>query len=165
MRSADDFEAAAQRRLAPLAPALDLGAFRAVWLLHEAATAARRQMAAAALTGPGLTWTQFEVLWHLWLFGPEQHRALADELGISKGSVTAVTTALEGRGLVGRAQDGDDRRLVTFALTRNGRAAMRRLFPAVNRAEAAFSGVLQPREKAELARLLGRLVSSARGAP
>jgi DNA-binding MarR family transcriptional regulator len=161
MRAPEELEAATQRRLRPLAPGLDLESFQAVWLLHAAAAAARRLLEAEALGRHDLSWTQFEVLWHLWLFDTEEHRGIVDAVGISKGSVTAVTTALESRGLVRRAVDPDDRRRVSFALTRQGRSLMRRLFPEFNRAEALFAEGLTSQDKRQLARLLRKLLGDA----
>jgi DNA-binding MarR family transcriptional regulator len=161
MRAPEDLEAAAQRRLRPLAPALDLESFQAVWLLHEAAVAARRHLETEALGRHGLSWTQFEVLWQLWLFRSEEHRGIVDAVGLSKGSVTAVTTALGSRGLVERTVDPNDRRRVSFALTRGGRALMQQLFPEFNRAEAHFAEGLTSNDKRQLARLLRQLLGGA----
>jgi DNA-binding MarR family transcriptional regulator len=160
VRSRQEFELAAGQRLASLAPGLDIGSFRAVWLLHEAAASARRQMEEQALRPHAVSWMEFEILWHLWLFGIEGHRGIADELGISKGSVTAVTAALTGRGLLKRVADPADGRLVSFALTRKGFGLMRRMFPEVDRAESAVTSGLSAAERSELARLLGQLLST-----
>jgi DNA-binding MarR family transcriptional regulator len=167
MRSPQELEAAAHSRLRPLAPTLDLESFQAVWLLHEAAAAARRHLETEALGRHDLTWTQFEVLWHLWLFETEQHRGIAASVGISKGSVTAITTALEERRLLHRVADPADRRRISFTLSRSGKSLMRKLFPEFNRAEASFAGGLSAGDKAELTRLLRQLVGdpSTRRAP
>jgi DNA-binding MarR family transcriptional regulator len=167
VRSPAELDAAAQRRLRPLAPELDLQSFQSVWLLHEAARVARRHLETEALDRHELSWTQFEVLWHLWLFGAQEHRSIASSVGISKGSVTGVTTALEARNLVQRKADAADRRRVSFRLTRSGTALMRRLFPSFNQAEARFTDGLSPDDKAELARLLRLLLDdpSARRTP
>jgi hypothetical protein len=53
-----DFDKAVEQRLGPMSQQIDLGAFQAVWLLHQVADAARRFLEAAALSRFGLSWTK-----------------------------------------------------------------------------------------------------------
>jgi DNA-binding MarR family transcriptional regulator len=155
----DAFEAAARRRLLPLESTLDLDSFQAVWLIHQAADASRRYLTDNALADVDLSWSQFEVLWHVWIFGDQEPRCIADALQQSKSGITAVTTYLENRGLVRRRGDKLDRRRVHVTVTRKGDALMRRFFPRFNAAEAAFSSRLTLPEKSQLAQLLRTLLS------
>jgi DNA-binding MarR family transcriptional regulator len=159
VRPLAEFESAARARLGAIAEELDVDSFQAVWLLHESAAATRRHLEQRALTPHGLSWTQFEVLWQLWLFGAQEHAEIVSDVGVSKASVTAITTALSVRGLVARTAGQQDRRRVSYALTRQGTGLMRRLFPQFNRAEAEASRGLTPDQKAELAALLRRLIA------
>jgi MarR family 2-MHQ and catechol resistance regulon transcriptional repressor len=161
VRPLAEFETAARARLGSVAPELDLDSFQAVWLLHESASAARRHLERRALARHQLSWTQFEVLWQLWLFGAQDHGEIATDVRMSKASVTAITTALATRGLLARTASDDDRRRVSYALTGQGIGLMRELFPPFNRAEAEVSQGLTPGEKAALAGLLRRLLASA----
>jgi DNA-binding MarR family transcriptional regulator len=161
--SQDDFEAAARRRLLPLESALDLDSFQAVWLIHQAADAARRYLTDNALADVDLSWSQFEVLWHVWIFGEQEPWRIADALQQSKSGLTSVITYLENRGLVRRRPDKRDRRRVHVAVTPKGDALMTRFFPRFNAAEAAFSSTLTMPEKTQLAQLLRALLNE--GAP
>jgi MarR family 2-MHQ and catechol resistance regulon transcriptional repressor len=160
VRPLADFETAARARLGSIAEELDLESFQAVWLLHESAAATRRHLEERALAPHGLSWTQFEVLWQLWLFGAQDHAEIVADVGVSKASVTAITADLSARGLVARTPSQRDRRRVSYALTRKGIGLMRRLFPPFNRAEAEVSRGLTPDEKVELAALLRRLIAA-----
>jgi len=153
------FEAAAQRRLLPLESALDLDSFQAVWLIHQAADAARRYLTENALADVDLSWTQFEVLWHVWIFGEQEPRCIAGALMQSKSGITAITTYLENRGLVRRRGDKSDRRRVHVSVTKKGDALMSRFFPRFNAAEAAFSSKLTIPQKSQLAELLRALLA------
>lgn len=50
----------------------------------------------------GLTFSGFTVLWVLWINGRMESRALADESGISKSTLTGVVKTLEKQSLVVR---------------------------------------------------------------
>ena len=158
MRPLAEFETAARARLGSIAEELDLDSFQAVWLLHESAAATRRHLE-RVLTPHGLSWSQFEILWQLWLFGAQEHAEIVADVAVSKASVTAITTELSARGLIARTPSVRDRRRVSYALTRKGITLMRHLFPPFNRAEAEASRGLTPDEKVELAALLRRLIA------
>jgi DNA-binding MarR family transcriptional regulator len=160
VRPLAEFETAARARLGGIAEELDLDSFQAVWLLHESATATRRHLEQRALTPRGLSWSQFEILWQLWLFGAQEHAEIVADVAVSKASVTAITRDLSARGLIARTPSVHDRRRVSYALTRKGIALMRNLFPPFNRAEAEASGGLTSEEKVELAALLRRLIAA-----
>jgi DNA-binding MarR family transcriptional regulator len=94
------------------------------------------------------------VLWVLWVWGEQEARHLAAECGVSKATLTGVVGTLEGRGLVTRRRDLDDRRLVIVALTTKGRRLIRRLFPRFNEHEARVVARLDSSEQDQLAHLL-----------
>ncbi len=56
---------------------------------------------------------------------------ISRELSHDKGSMTRLIDQLEARGFLERRRNGDDRRLVSLALTASGRAAVDRLIPKV----------------------------------
>jgi DNA-binding MarR family transcriptional regulator len=152
-----DFDKAVAQRLGPMSQQLDLGAFQAVWLLHQAADAARRYLEAAALSRFGLSWTRFEVLWHLWIFGEDEPRHICDAIGIPKSSLTTTVVQLEQAGYVKRRGSAEDGRRVIVTITERGTVFMGRVFPGFNRAEAQLTGALTADQTAQLASLL-RLV-------
>ncbi len=153
-----EFERAAEEKLGPMALELDLDSFQAVWLLHQTALAARQHLERAVLVKHDLTWTQFEVLWHLWLFGEEELRFIARDVGLSKSATTNVTGVLESRGYLIRSPGVSDRRLVFFKISRKGIGLMKRVFPPFNHAEAEFSAGLDTGDKQQLSSLLRRLL-------
>lgn len=57
---------------------------------------------------------------------PDVASSLAEKLRVSRPSITTVVDGLVARGLVDRVTDTDDRRRINHALTREGRALIRR---------------------------------------
>lgn len=142
---------------------VDVAAMLVVQNTYRAASALRARLEARALTPEDLTWSSFTMLFCLWVWGPNETRRLADLMGVAKPTVSGVTDTLERRGLVERRRTTDDRRLVTVALTARGEATFAELFPRFNRHEAEACEGLTADESSELARLLRKLVQSARG--
>ncbi|GAA3833554.1 MarR family winged helix-turn-helix transcriptional regulator [Streptomyces phyllanthi] len=109
----------------------------AVANIYRAASAVRQHLENSVLRGSDLTWTAFVVLWVVWVWGESETRHVAEEAGISKGTLTGVARTLESRGLVRRAGHPSDGRLVLLSLTDKGEELMQRVFPEFN-AEEAF---------------------------
>ena len=107
-----------------------------------------------------LSWTGFVVLFVLWVWGEQESRHLADESGISKGTLTGVVSTLERRGLVERRGLPSDRRLVVVSLTDAGRATIERLFPRFNAHETLVTGRLDDDQTRQLAHLLREVLRS-----
>ena len=156
-RRQHDFDKAVERRLGPMSHDLDLGAFQAVWLLHQAADAARRYLEGAALSRFGLSWTKFEVLWHLWIFGEDEPRHICHAIGIPKSSLTTTVVQLEAAGYVRRRGSAEDGRRVIVTITKKGTVFMGKVFPGFNLAESQLIGGLSTDQTDQLASLL-RLV-------
>lgn len=159
--SQDESERAAAERLAPLGDAIDLESFQAVWLLHQAADAARQFALAEVLDDMDVSWTQFEVLWNMWIFGEHDAGWVAQAAMISKSGLTGVLAQLQKRQLIMRRTSELDRRKVLVRLSPKGTAFMERLFPRYNLAEAAFSANLSAKQKRELVQLLRLMVRSS----
>ncbi len=104
-----------------------------------------------------LTLSQFGVLEALLHLGPLSQRDLCLKLLQSGGNMTAVVQNLERRGLVARARDPENRRLVIVRLTPGGRRLVERVFPVHARIVAQDFGVLSPEEQHALGALLKRL--------
>lgn len=117
---------------------LDFAAMQAVSSLYRAANAARAHLTSTALRPHDLTWTGFLVLWLLWIWDAMETRRIAENVGISKATLTGVAKTLASRGLIDRAVGVKDRRLVTLRLTAEGRELMSTLFSDFNAAEAAL---------------------------
>ena len=126
--------------------------------LHRAAAAVRLHFENSVLRGPDLTWTAFVVLWVVWIWDELETRHVAEEAGISKGTLTGVVKTLESRGLVARTRHTGDGRLVLLALTEDGERLMEELFPAFNAEEVFVTDPLSAAQCATLADLLRAVI-------
>jgi DNA-binding MarR family transcriptional regulator len=130
----------------------------AVANIHRAAAAVRQHFENSVLRNSELTWTAFVVLWVVWIWDEMETRHVAEEAGISKGTLTGVVTTLASRGLVNRSSHPSDGRLVLLSLTDKGEQLMVRLFPEFNAEEAFVTEQLSVAECLQLADLLRRVV-------
>ncbi|MGW0821054.1 MarR family winged helix-turn-helix transcriptional regulator [Streptomyces sp. NPDC002845] len=130
----------------------------AVANIYRAASAVRQHLENSVLRGADLTWTAFVVLWVVWVWGESETRHVAEEAGISKGTLTGVSRTLERRGLVRRSPHPTDGRLVLLSLTDEGEALMRQVFPAFNDEEAFVTERLSAEECRGLAETLRQVV-------
>jgi len=127
-------------------------------LLMAAGRALRRRFAAALVA---------------WEISPGQSRALrmvgtseepirlstlAERLRIVPRSATEVVDALEGRGLVARQADPTDRRATCVVLTDEGERLLALIEKARAQAADDYLSVLGPGERAQLDRILTRLL-------
>jgi MarR family transcriptional regulator, organic hydroperoxide resistance regulator len=140
---------------------LDFAAMAAVSNIYRAANVVRNHMERKVLADEDLSWAAFTVLFVLWIWGDQQTRHLAEEAGVTKGTLTGVLKTLEKRGLARRRTHEQDGRLVLVSLEPKGQAVIERLFPAFNMSEAHVSGALSEREKAQLAALLRKIIRQA----
>jgi DNA-binding MarR family transcriptional regulator len=130
----------------------------AVANIHRAASAVRQHLENSVLRGSDLTWTAFVVLWVVWVWGESETRHVAEEAGISKGTLTGVARTLESRGLLRRAGHPTDGRLVLLSLTDEGEELMQRVFPAFNEEEAFVTAGLSDAKCRSLAEGLRQVV-------
>lgn len=91
--------------------------------------------------------------------------AVADRLGLDRMAVSRAIAALERRGRVRRRPDPADGRRAHLALTEAGWALYRLIAPSGQEREDALLGELDAAERAELDRLLGKLIRAARRLP
>ena len=115
----------------------------------------------AALADDELGRASFKVLLALRRLGPPytaQPSELAEQLGLSRGALSARLSPLEDDGLITRTTDPDDRRRVHVELTAAGREAFDRHGQHEGRDEAALLDVLSKADQRRLADLLRTLV-------
>jgi DNA-binding MarR family transcriptional regulator len=116
-----------------------------------------RSASMAAFAAYDVTPSQVRAIRVLDTHGGVRSKELADHLRIAPRSTTEVVDALEAKGLVSRSADPNDRRATLVALTDRGRELSRE----VRRARGAESGRmferLTPTDRADLARILGKL--------
>ncbi len=130
---------------------VDFDSMAAVSNIFRVANRLRNHMERSVLDAADLSFTAFTVLWVVWIWGEQEARHVADESGISRGTLTGVVTTLEARGLVARRQHPDDRRSVLVAATESGVSLMADLFPRFNAEEAKVSAGLDRAQKESLA--------------
>ncbi|MGH8995863.1 MAG: MarR family winged helix-turn-helix transcriptional regulator [Acidimicrobiales bacterium] len=88
---------------------------------------------------------------------------IAEVLNVVKSAVTKTVDRLEGRGLLARVREGDDRRSVHAALTAAGAEVFRRAQPVfLDAVSEGLYGPLSAAEVNELRRLLGKLLGAGR---
>ena len=136
---------------------LDFTAMSAVSNIYRTGSAVRNHMERTLLADYDLSWVAFTVLWVLWIWGEQETGHVADEAGITKGTLTGVMKTLQTRKLIRRIPHRNDRRRVSLALTRAGQRLIEELFPEFNKEETLAVSALTNTEQLELARLL-RLV-------
>jgi len=139
---------------------LDFAAMAAVSNIYRAANVIRNHLERQVLADEDLSWAAFTVMFVLWIWGDQQTRHLAEEAGVTKGTLTGVLKTLEKRGLARRRAHDGDGRLVLVGLEPKGIAVIERLFPAFNVGEASVSSALTEAEKQQLATLLRRIIRS-----
>ncbi|WP_055699532.1 MULTISPECIES: MarR family winged helix-turn-helix transcriptional regulator [Streptomyces] len=130
----------------------------AVSNIYRAAAAVRQHFENSVLRAADLTWTSFVVLYVVWIWGEMETRYVAEEAGISKGTLTGVARTLAGRGLLERRGHPDDGRLALLSLTAEGERLMGEVFPAFNAEEAFVAEGLTDEECRTLADLLRKIV-------
>lgn len=151
-------ERAAESRIAGLE--LDMESMHVVSNLFRAANAVRNHMERVVLTPADLTWTAFVVLWVTWIWGPVETRVVAEEVGVSKATLSGVLATLERRGLLQRTKSDADGRLVLVALTPSGKRLITRIFPQINAQEREVTRLLPRGHKEDAAEMLRTLVTA-----
>lgn len=157
-RSLADTEKAVQARLGDTPVPVCHERMAAVASIYRAAAAVRQYFENSVLRDAGLTWTAFVVLWVVWIWGERETRRVAEDAGISKGTLTGVARTLQGRGLLERRTHPADGRLALLSLTPEGERLMIRVFPEFHTEEAFVTEPLSDDEALDLADLLGRIV-------
>jgi DNA-binding MarR family transcriptional regulator len=84
----------------------------------------RRCAVARRVHHSGISLGHLQILWILQEHGPLPVSRLADWLGIGAPNATGLLDRMEQRGLVQRARDAEDRRVVLARMTDEGRAAI-----------------------------------------
>jgi len=144
--------------------AVNMAAMTAVSNIYRAANAVRNHLERTVLAEHGLTWTGWVVLWVIWIWGDVESRHVAQEAGISKGTLTGVQNTLMTKGLVDRSVHPQDARRVLLSLTDEGQRLMAELFPAFNAQEVLVTGDLGEDAVLQMARSLRTVVKRAEGA-
>ena len=143
----------------------DFTAMSAISNVYRAGTAVRNHMERTVLAEYDLSWVAFTVLWVLWIWDVQETGHVAEEAGVTKGTLTGVIKTLQGRKLIRRLPHADDRRRVSIGLTPQGTRLIEELFPSFNRHEKVAVGSLTSNEQRELARLLRKVAQTVSESP
>jgi DNA-binding MarR family transcriptional regulator len=139
------------------APASD-GRPDLTWLLHRAAQNMRVAFDEAA-QAHGLAGARDWIVLSALSTGPRQTQlALSHSLGLDKTTMTSLLDRMEGRGLITRETDRNDRRARIPALTEDGQRVQAEVTRARDNMEAGLLAAFSPREQELLRELLARLV-------
>ena len=86
---------------------------------------------------------------------------LAAKLGVTARNVTTIVDSLEREGLVARIPDPGDRRAILLELTPKGQEHIAAVHATQGELAEWFFGALDTTERAELLRLLGKILETA----
>jgi DNA-binding MarR family transcriptional regulator len=111
-----------------------------------------------ALAHHDLRLAHFALLGALADFGPLAQRELAERLDLNQSHLVGYVDDIEGRGLVRRDRDPEDRRRQRVALTPAGRALLGELQEVARRSQAEFLQALSEPERRTLIELLRRVL-------
>jgi MarR family transcriptional repressor of emrRAB len=115
----------------------------------------------ATLRPYGINHPEYNLL--MMLYGTEGYAMhpteLADAAGEKLANITRLTNELCDKGLIARNASDEDRRKVTLTLTTEGVALIESLLPDICKLLEWEVGDLQPREMAQLERLLKKFIA------
>jgi DNA-binding MarR family transcriptional regulator len=117
------------------------------------------ELTARALTPYGIEGRELGVLLTLAGGEPMSQQQAAQRLGIDRTTMVALLDALEGKGLVSRHPDAEDRRRNVVELTDVGKDTLRRATEATDEAERAFLASLHPQAAQQLRDSLRTIVT------
>ena len=106
----------------------------------------------------GLTESQLGTLEALYYLGPMCQKNIGDKLLVTGGNMTMVIKNLEGRELISRERDPQDKRQIIVSLTKAGRELIEDLFPKHVQYIADLMSILTSEEQemlGMLCRMLG----------
>lgn len=119
------------------------------------------ELGAAALEPLGINGREAAVLRAIADRDPVSQGEIARAMNVDRTTMVALIDDLQGKGLVRRRQDPDDRRRNAVELTDVGRDTARRAADAVERVERDFLGRLPSAEAAQFKKNLRALLGDA----
>ena len=107
--------------------------------------------------GPDLSLARFDLLAQLVREDGQTLAQLSRSMLVTAGNLTGLVDRAERDGIVERRPDPNDRRLTRVALTARGQKLAHKAIARHSELAEEILGPLQPKEREELRRLLGRL--------
>lgn len=139
---------------------IDQDSLAAISNIFRVATRFRSHVERKVLSRCDLSFSTFTILWITWIRGPQEFKELAQDCGVSKGTMTGLIKSLMKHDLVEREQHETDGRRLIIRITPAGKKLVREVFPKVNQVEAAFTANLKVQEKRQVARLLRTILNT-----
>ena len=127
------------------------------WLISQVSARAHRLLT-DRLAAVGARGYHYRLLAALAEFGPSSQASLGRRTRMDRSDVVAAVSELAAQGLVDRAADPADRRRNVVTLTPRGTARLERLDHVLADVQDELLAPLSGAERAELARLLTRLL-------
>lgn len=140
----------------PAGEAYAPGSMPEVFQLVDAVAHKLRQMQRESVREAGLTPPQYAVMNELWALDGRTFKELAAAARCSPATMTGIVDTLEGKGLVHRAPNPDDRRSLLVVLTAAGRSLQAET-PKLDRIFDGCCDALRPEEAEQLSHLLRKL--------
>jgi DNA-binding MarR family transcriptional regulator len=131
-----------------------------VFLLKHAHLALA-ELVGKALAPCGIDGRELGVLLAVADSGPTSQHQAAQRLGIDRTTMVAMLDGLEGKGLVSRHPDANDRRRNVVELTGDGQQTLRRAVAASDEVEREFLATLGPKAARQLRDALRVIVTGA----
>ncbi|OXM58539.1 MarR family transcriptional regulator [Amycolatopsis thailandensis] len=135
---------------------------KASWLVNQAATVAHR-LALNEFARSGARRYHYGILAAIDENGPSSQATLSRCTGIDRSDVVAVINELSDADYVERAPDPADGRRNLITLTDTGARRLEHLEEQVSDTQDVFLAPLEPAERAQLTRLLARVVEHHQG--
>lgn len=148
----------------PDGPVPDRVARHPSWLLSQTARHAGR-LVANGFAAAGSRGYHYRVLAALAEYGPSSQADLGRRSGVHLSDLVATLNELADQGLVARSPDPADRRRNVITSTDAGREQLDRLDEHLARVQDTLLAPLDAAERAELTRLLSRLLAHHQGFP
>jgi len=143
-------------------PQADIDATRLLLMLNRASDVVTYDLESSVHRAQGSTWAAFRVLYVLWLAGPMDARHVARLTNMSRAAVSNVVSTLVGRGHLASAVRAEDHRAKELSLTTEGQHYIERTYAQQNEREQEWAALLTDQDRADLSRILDRLMSGRR---
>lgn len=156
----DNLGAIAAERVSELGDDIDPDVFALSFSLFRSSARFLQDLEATVHRPRGLSLAGFRVLFTTWIHGQLEPRELARLAGVSRAAVSGVLKTLERDGLVSRARDQADGRLVTVRATEEGVDLLRNVYQAQNRRERQHFASLTPGQLRQFEALMQLLLQA-----
>lgn len=156
----DEFEARARARIDELGNDMNASTFAAMFDLFRASARIISDLENTVHRPAGLSTAGFRVLFTVWVFDSLEPREIAHLSGVSRAAVSGVVNTLERDGLVTKARQLEDRRLITVELTDSGRAVLADAYQHQNRREQELFASLSADELTQFTATLRKLLNT-----